>query len=242
MSNKISINNLTFSYGKDRKILQNVSIEIKKGSFLGISGVNGSGKTTFTYLLNGLIPQFIKGTLLGEVYIDDLSTKTNSIASLSKKVVMVFQNPDFSIFNLTVKEEIEFGLRNLNLNNQSQRIKKALDLVGLTGYLEKDPQTLSFGEKQKVCLAAVLSLDTPYIVLDEPSASLDFKSSLELYNLLKNLNIKGKTIIVVEHDTDFLWRFAKEVLVLDQGRIVLYGDVTEVKKRKNILYKLGIKT
>ncbi|OGF99754.1 hypothetical protein A2153_04500 [Candidatus Gottesmanbacteria bacterium RBG_16_38_7b] len=242
MSNKISINNLTFSYGKDRKILQNVSIEIKKGSFLGISGVNGSGKTTFTYLLNGLIPQFIKGTLLGEVYIDDLSTKTNSIASLSKKVGMVFQNPDFSIFNLTVKEEIEFGLRNLNLNNQSQRIKKALDLVGLTGYLEKDPQTLSFGEKQKVCLAAVLSLDTPYIVLDEPSASLDFKSSLELYNLLKNLNIKGKTIIVVEHDTDFLWRFAKEVLVLDQGRIVLYGDVTEVKKRKNILYKLGIKT
>ena len=144
MSNKISINNLTFSYGKDRKILQNVSIEIKKGSFLGISGVNGSGKTTFTYLLNGLIPQFIKGTLLGEVYIDDLSTKTNSIASLSKKVGMVFQNPDFSIFNLTVKEEIEFGLRNLNLNNQSQRIKKALDLVGLTGYLEKDPQTLSF--------------------------------------------------------------------------------------------------
>lgn len=97
---------------------------------------------------------------------------------------MVFQNPDFSLFNLTVREEIEFGLDNLKIENKDERIKKSLKQAGISGFEDRDPQTLSVGEKQKVNLACALSVDTQYLVLDEPTAELDYKSSVEIYKVL----------------------------------------------------------
>lgn len=242
MQNKITIKKVCFGYEKNRNILKNISLEIPKGIFVGVTGVNGSGKTTFTYLLNGLIPQFIKGYLTGEVFVDGVSTKTKSIAYFAQKVGMVFQNPDFSLFNLTVAEEIEFGLKNLRLDSRQKRILHSLDAVGMSSFQNRDPQTLSLGEKQKVCLACVLALDTSYIVLDEPTAMLDFKSSLELYYILSNLNRRGKTIIVVEHDTDFLRQFAHQLLILEKGEIVALGNTKDILAKKRMLQDLGIKT
>lgn len=154
---------------------------------------------------------------------------------------MVFQNPDFSLFNLTVSEEIAFGLKNLNSRVDQKQITDALGLVNLKGYETRDPQALSFGEKQKVCLASVLALDVSYIVLDEPTSMLDWKSSSELYGLLKTLNRQGKTIIVVEHDTDFLWDAASDVMILDNASIKASGAARKVLSDKKLLASLGIK-
>lgn len=241
MTKGISIKNVSFSYEKDKFALRNNCLEIKKGSFLGIAGVNGSGKTTFCLLLNGLIPHFIKGYLSGEILIDGTSTKIKNVAFFAQKVGLVFQNPDFSLFNLTVKEEIEFGLKNLKVKNQDERIKWALSAVRMSDFLDRDPQTLSIGEKQKVSLACVLALETKYIVLDEPIAQLDYKSALEIYKILKNLNKNGKTVIVVEHDTDFLWQFANEVIILDKGEIISSGAAKKILSDKNLLNNLGLK-
>ena len=241
MNRGIEIQNVNFGYKKGINILSNISLGIKKGFFLGITGVNGSGKSTLTYLFNGLIPHFIKGHLTGEILVDGVSTRTQNVAFFAHKVGMVFQNPDFSLFNLTVAEELEFGLDNLKLNNRKDRIGKALKSVNLEGFEDRDPQTLSLGQKQKVCLAAVLALDTEYIVLDEPTAMLDFKSSLELYQILKGLNERGKTIVVVEHDTDFLKQFAKEILIINDGSIFRQGSIRKILAEKEMLAKLGIK-
>ncbi len=241
MTEGIILENVTFSYNKNNLILNNLSLAIPKGSFLGVTGMNGSGKTTFTYLLNGLIPHVINGHLLGNIWVDKENTRSKNLPYFARKVGMVFQNPDFSLFNLTVEEEISFGITNLQLNSSNLRIKKALDLVGLSGFSKRNPQSLSYGEKQKVNLACVLALETDYIVLDEPTAMLDYKSSLELYQILKSLNNNKKTIIVVEHDTDFLYKFATKMLILADGQAKEFGDPKSIFSQKNLLYKLGVK-
>ncbi|MCL4338985.1 energy-coupling factor ABC transporter ATP-binding protein [Patescibacteria group bacterium] len=237
----IILKNVSFAYGGSEKVLKDISFSILPGTFLGIAGSNGSGKSTLTYLLNGLIPHFIEGKLEGEVMIDGIATSQKNVAYFSRKVGMVFQNPDFSTFNLTVREEIQFGLRNYHIDEGKEKIDRILQQVGLEGYADRDPQSLSFGQKQKVSLAAVIALDPAYIVLDEPSAMLDYRSSCELYSILRNLNKKGNTIIVVEHDTDFLYQFAEEVKVLNEGSVVLEGKTRDVFRKVRILNKLGIK-
>lgn len=241
MKKGIAVNHVSFAYEKDHYVLNGVSLEIPQGVFLGITGVNGSGKSTLTYLFNGLIPHFIKGKLIGEVTIDSLSTRKRNVAYFAQKVGMVFQNPDFSLFNLSVAEELEFGLKNLKLENRKERINQALEIVGLSHFANRDPQTLSLGEKQKVNLACVLALDTDYIVLDEPTAMLDYQSSLELYKILQNLNKKSKTIIVVEHDTDFLWQFTKKVFILDKGENKAFDETRKILSDKKLLTALGLK-
>lgn len=241
MKNGIKINNVSFGYNKNTKQLKNVTLEIPESSFCGITGVNGSGKSTFTLLLNGLIPQEIKGKFNGNVYIDNANTQQKPISYFANKVGMVFQNPDFMLFNLTVSEEIEFGLKNLKLDNHTERIAKALKKVDMEDYGNCDPQTLSFGQKQKICLACILALDSKYIVLDEPTAMLDYKSAISLYELLKSINDEGKTIIIVEHDTDFLKKYASQIAVFDQGQLVLAGTPDYVFSKTEKLQQIGIK-
>lgn len=217
----IKLQSVYFSYQKT-PVLKNLSLIINPGDFLGITGTNGSGKSTLLYLLNGLIPHQISGKLSGEIFIDNISSR------------LVFQNPDFSLFNLTVKEEILFG-------NPQANVASALKKVGLSGYSDRDPQTLSFGQKQKICLAGALAVNPDYLLLDEPTAMLDYKSSLELYEILQKLNQQGKTIIVVEHDTDFLLKYARQVLILDSGKINSFGSPKKVFSNKSLLKNLGIK-
>lgn len=242
MESGIILKDVSFAYQKESQTLADISWQIKKGSFWGITGINGAGKSTLVYLLNGLIPYYFKGNLKGEVSVDGVSTGEKDVAFFAKKVGLVFQNPDFSLFNLSVEEEILFGLRNLNLPGKEERVKKALQLAGLAGFAQRDPQSLSLGEKQKVCLAAVLAMETDYLVLDEPTAQLDFRSAMELYRLLVKLNKNGKTIITVEHDTDFLWQFTRETLILHKGKIKEKGLTKKILSLIPLLKKLGIKT
>ena len=239
MNNGIQFDNVSFSYNSVAAQLKNINLLIPKGTFFGVSGVNGSGKTTLSLLLNGLIPHEIQGKLSGDVLIDGVNTRKKPVTYFAGKIGMLFQNPDFMLFNLTVFDEIAFGL---SQKDSAQKVLKALEMVGLTKFEKRDPQTLSLGEKQKICLAGVLARDTEYIVLDEPVAMLDYEAAVNLYKLLKALNEDyGKTIIVIEHDTDFLKAFAKQVIILDQGEVVLEGVATSVFSHKEKLKNLGIK-
>jgi energy-coupling factor transport system ATP-binding protein len=245
MNTGIVLENVSFCYTSKNQQLEALSLHIPQGSFFGISGVNGSGKTTLSLLFNGLIPNEISGKLTGNVIVDGTNTKTKPVSFFAQKVGMLFQNPDFMLFNLTVAEEIAFGLKNsnnVNAKNYAQKITNALKMVGLEGYEQRDPQTLSLGEKQKVCLASVLALDTNYIVLDEPVAMLDYKGAVNLYKTLDVLNKNyGKTIIVIEHDTDFLHAHAHKTIILDKGKIILEGKTKEVFAQTKKLQELGIK-
>jgi energy-coupling factor transporter ATP-binding protein EcfA2 len=239
MNSGIQLDNVSFSYKSGVSQLTDISLQIPRGSFLGITGVNGSGKTTLSLLLNGLIPHEISGKLSGEIFIDGVNTKKQSVSYFAGKVGMLFQNPDFMLFNLTVFDEIAFGLKQ---KEPAQKVLEALEMVGLSKFEKRDPQTLSLGEKQKICLASTLARDTEYIVLDEPVAMLDYKGAVNLYKLLKTLNEDyGKTIIVIEHDTDFLKAFAKQVIILDQGKIIFEGDTASVFSHTKKIKELGIK-
>lgn len=241
MENGIQIIDVNFFYDRQNPVLKDVNCSIPQGVFLGITGINGSGKTTFSYLLNGLIPHVIEGHMTGEVTVDGISTKTEKVSYFAGKVGMVFQNPDFSIFNLTVSEEIMFALKNLSLPDKDIRIHQALETVGMKDFTNNDPQKLSLGQKQKISLASVLAIDPPYIVLDEPTAQLDYQSAVHLYETLSSLNKKGKTIITIEHDTDFLWKYTSNLLVIDQGRIIAEGSTKDILKKTKLLNQLGIK-
>lgn len=241
MSICIDIKQVTFSYNGNHPAIQNVNLSIPEGSFMGICGSNGCGKTTLTFLFNGLIPHMVQGKLTGDVMVNGISTREKNVPFFASIVGMLFQNPDYSLFNLTVEEEIRFGLTNLGIKNQEKRIRKALADVGMEKCLKTDPHTLSLGQKQKVNLASVLSIDPNIIVLDEPSAMLDYASSVDLYKRLSHLHKSGKTIIVVEHDTDFLHTFASDVILMDHGRIENFGRAKEILAQKKKLTSLGIK-
>ena len=238
----IVFDTVSFQYSQNSKEINAVNVAIPRGSFCGITGVNGSGKTTLSLMMNGLIPHHISGKMLGNVFIDEVNTRSKSVSFFSKKVGMVFQNPDFMIFNLSVEEEIAFGLANLGMDKIPERISDSLLLVGLPGFEKRDPHTLSFGQKQKLSLAVILAMNTDYIVLDEPSAMLDYKSSVHLYELLLNLQKnKGKTVIIIEHDTDYLYSFTNQVVILDKGQIVLEGKTENIFENRDLLKQLGIK-
>jgi energy-coupling factor transport system ATP-binding protein len=237
----ITLDHVSFRYSDGREALTNLSLTIPKGTFLGITGTNGSGKSTFIQLLNGLIPQTIEGDMSGTVTIDGVSTKNKNVRFFSDNVGIVFQNPDFSLFNLTVREEITWGLKTLHKPFNVSLIRSVLQSVGLIGFEQRDPQSLSMGEKQKVALASILAPDPDYLILDEPTAMLDFRSSKNPYEILKKLNKDGKTIITIEHDTDFLWRYTDKTLILSDGRLIDYDATQRVFARTKILSELGIK-
>lgn len=236
----IEMKNVSFSY-PDTCVLKDVNLSIKNGDFVGITGSTGSGKTTMAYCFNGLIPHAIRGKLSGSVKVRNLDTRKTKISYLAKKVGFVFQDPDWQIFSLSVKDEISFGLKNLKMKNIDKRVKDALKMVGLEGYEETMPHKLSHGQKQKLCIASVLAMEPDVIVLDEPTSQLDYRSTMNVYGLLKRLNKDGKTVIVIEHDTDHLAEFADSVILLDKGRIVKKGSTKDVLSDRRMLNRLGIK-
>ena len=214
------ISHLTLTYPGHPATLKNLTWQLKPGEWLGITGSNGSGKTSLLYCLAGLIPRHINAKITGKTLIN-------------QTVGIVFQNPDFSIFNLTVAEEVAFGA--------TANVNQALKDIGIWQYRHTDPQTLSYGEKQKVCLAGILARNPAVILLDEPTAMLDYHSSLKLYQLLARLNRQGKTIITVEHDTQLLYNFTQKTLILDRGKMAAFGPTKVIFKKRALFKRLGLR-
>jgi len=237
---EIKAEKLNFSY-PGKQVLKDVSFSIKHGDFVGITGSTGSGKTTLAYCFNGLIPHAVRGKFSGSLQIDGMDTSRHGIAELAKKVGLVFQDPEWQIFSLSVRDEVAFGLRNLRMDGIEKRTGDALKMVGLEGHEETLPYNLSHGQKQKLCIASVLAMEPDVVVLDEPTSQLDHRSTMNVYGILRRLNREGKTIIVIEHNTDLIAEYANRVILIDDGKIVGNGEPKKVLSDRRLLDSLGIR-
>ncbi len=237
----INIRNLSFSY-EDSTVIGSTTLEIKKGEFVGIAGPTGCGKTTFAMCLNGLIPNFVKGKFCGDVIIGGKNTKDSKVFEIAKVAGLVFQDPDSQIFAPTVNEEIEFGPKNIGLKGGElrNRVETAVKALGIYDIAGRETHTLSEGEKKKVCIASVLAMNPDILILDEPTAQLDYRGTREIYEILSSLHRNGKTVIVIEHKTEWMAQYASRVLIMDKGRFILDGLPTRIFREMDVLEKIGV--
>ncbi|KPU62392.1 cobalt ABC transporter ATPase [Thermococcus sp. EP1] len=241
----IRVEELSFKYaGAKDYSLKDINLKVKKGEFLGILGASGSGKSTLCLTFNGIIPHSIKGEFNGNVFVKGYNTKEASVAELSKLVGLVLQNPDSQLFNMTVEEEVAFALENLGLDLEEirRRIYWALKITGLEGLEKEFPPNLSGGQKQRLVIASVLAMRPEILVLDEPTSQLDPLGREQVLSLITLLNKEqGITIVLVEHNTEYLFDFADRIIVLDKGELVMEGKPRDVFEEAEFLRGLGIR-
>lgn len=218
----ITVEDVHFSYG-GREVLRGVSLTLGQ-EILALVGPNGSGKTTLAKHLNGLL----KPTR-GRVLVDGMDTREHTVAELSRKVGYVFQNPEHMFFEETVFKEVAFGPKNLGLSEEEveERVREALRAVGLEGFEERTPYSLSGGEKQRLAIACVLAMRPKYLVLDEPTTGLDWKAERSVVEVIKSLRERGHGILLITHDMDLVLELADRVVLLQGGRKVFDGPVED---------------
>ena len=223
--------------------LDNVSIEIEKGEFVTILGANGSGKSTICMLANGLIPHAIQGNLEGIVRIFGFDVKEHEVADFTTKVGMVFQEPESQLFCMSVEEEVAFGPENLAVPRDEirERVEWALELVGMKGYNDRSPFSLSGGEKQRVAIAAALSMRPEMLVLDEPAYALDPIGRIELYSVLRSLKEKhGMTVLLAERDAEEAAAFSDRLVLMKGGRMLGSGPPRLMLRNPEDLRAIGV--
>ena len=240
----IEIQELTFKYTDSKKnALENITLNIEKGDFIGIIGESGAGKTTFCSCLNGLIPHHYTGDFYGSVKVEGQDTFDIKPDKLALKVGSVFQDIESQIVSYFVEDEILFGLENFGVQADQieGRITEALEALDITDLRHREINTLSGGQKQKVVFASILALQPEYLILDEPTGELDPASSLQIFKLLKKLNEeKGITIIIAEQKIMLLCEFAKKLLVLEKGTCVHYGEIRSTLTHQREMEEAGI--
>lgn len=249
---RIVAEKLSFTYNKKSKFkvdaLKDVTLTIEEGSFFGIIGHTGSGKSTFIQHLNGLIP-VEKGLLtVGDINLSDKKKIVRKrYKELRSKVGMVFQYPEYQLFAETVYEDVAFGFRNFFPNADKEEEKRAvfetLALLGLgSEYVNQSPLDLSGGQKRRVAIAGVLVTKPEILVLDEPVAGLDPVGKNELMKILHALHESGvvKTVIIVSHDMDEVCENCTEVAVFSEGEVVLSGSPKDVFKNTKLMNELRL--
>ncbi len=232
----LELKNINFEYKNNKKILDNVSFKVDDGKFLCILGHNGSGKSTLAKIIMGLIKP-TNGTIL---YNNQIINEEN-ICDIRKKFGIVFQNPDNQFIGLTVKDDLAFGLENRLLSKKIilEKINKYAKELNILDLLEKNPNNLSGGEKQKVAIAGILALDTELIIFDEATSMLDPKSVNELLQEIKKLKNR-KTIIYITHNIEEAL-FADEILLLDQGKVIINDSINKIFNNINLLEEYNLK-
>lgn len=222
--------------------LENVNVNIEAGEFIGLIGHTGSGKSTLIQHLNGLLKPSSGKILINELDITDKKVKLNDIR---KKVGLVFQYPEYQLFEETVYKDVAFGPSNLGLseNEIEIRVKEALNLVGLDyEYVkERSPFELSGGQRRRVAIAGVIAMKPEVLILDEPTAGLDPKGRDEILQQIKNLHNKYKiTVILVSHSMEDIARLVDKILVMHKGKVALIGTPKEIFKQGDILREIGL--
>ena len=241
MSNIIEIKNVTYNYVEDEveyTAVNNVSLNIGKGSFTVILGHNGSGKSTLAKMLNGL-----NRPSSGDILVDGINTRDEENEFLiKKKVGMVFQNPDNQLVASIVEEDVAFGPENLGLEPKviRQRVDDALKSVGMYEFRNSTPHHLSGGQKQRIAIAGIIALEPECIVLDEPTAMLDPKGRQEIINTILRLNKeKGITVVLITHYMEEA-EMADRVLVMNDGEFIADGTPKEIFKNVKMLKSVGL--
>lgn len=246
MHNKtLVLKDVWFKYRyQDDWALRGINLEANMGDFILITGPTGSGKTTLTYTISGLVPHYIDGEFKGEVYINGMRITKETFHELCLKVGSVWQNPENQIFGLTVEEEIVFGLENIGLPEEEieKRLKWALKVVDMLDYLNKSPFELSGGQKQRVAIAAVLARRPQIMVLDEPTAELDPQGRAEIIKVIQELREREKiTIIITEHRFEELVPYADRVILLENGEISMSDKPEKFFKDPDFLKERGVR-
>jgi energy-coupling factor transport system ATP-binding protein len=229
---KIEIKDLRFTYPTGLEAISGISLSINPGEQVAIVGQNGAGKTTLVRHFNGLLQP-----TGGSVLIGDWGTKTQTVAKLASRVGYVFQNPDEQLFSRNVLTEVTFGPKNLGYTKEKVEmlVKRALSLTELNDQTETNPYDLSPTWRKMVALASILAMDTPILILDEPTTGQDAINVARIANVIGELKKEGKTVITITHDIDFCAENFDRVLALSQGKILLDGSARHVLGQEEIL-------
>ncbi len=232
----IKVSNLTYIYNEEMpfssKALDDISFEIKDGDFVGLIGHTGSGKSTLIQHLNGLLKPSS-----GKIFINDFDITNNEVnlTDIRKRVGVVFQYPEYQLFEETIEKDIAFGPSNLDLDEDEikNRVKVSMESVGLDyeEYKDKSPFDLSGGQKRRVAIAGVIAMNPEVLILDEPTAGLDPGGRDEIFNLIKRLHKENNmTIILSSHSMDDMAKIANTIIVMNKGKIEFMGTPKEVFK------------
>ena len=229
----IEIRDLSFTYpGADNPTLKHVDLKIKKGDFAAIIGNNGCGKSTLCKTLNGLIPRFISGEMTGDIFLDNKDIKSMDIGEIAKKIGYVYQDFENQIVCPTVLEDAAFACMNFGEENYNERALEVLDICDLRSRKDDYIWQLSGGQLHLLALAGAAALSPDILVLDEPIAQLDPKHAKRIYEVLKELNEKyHKTIIVIEHHTEYIAQYCQHVIFMKEGKVQWQLPVNEALTR-----------
>ncbi|MFO8055918.1 MAG: energy-coupling factor transporter ATPase [bacterium] len=233
----ISMEDVHHTYQNGVEALSGISLDIKEGEFVSVLGRNGSGKTTLVKHINGLLKP-----IRGEVKVDDKDTREARVSELGRMVGFVFQDPDHQIFAGRVFDEVAFAPRNFGFGESEvrERVGRSLELVGLSHKEDADPFLLTKGERQRVALASIIAADPPVIVMDEPTTGLDYPAQRAVMDLLKELNHKGTTVIMITHALWVAAEYADRCVLLHEGRVLKEGPARLVLTEQELLNKAGL--
>jgi len=233
----IQFDDVSFMHQNGVMALRGINLKVTTNTLTAIVGENGAGKTTLVRHINGLLrPSHGKVLVFGE------DTRKQSVAKLSRKVGIVFQNPDHQLFSDTVENEILFGLKNFGIQEKEQRdqLEWALEFFDLSRYRNVSPMLLSGGEKKRLCFACILAWDPDILILDEPTVGQDHGRKEKISLMIANLLQKGKTVIIVSHDIEFLWPLQPRTLVMAQGEIIADGNIAEVLSDDSVIKQANL--
>ena len=231
----IQVKNIFYTYQKKAtnatQALMDVSLEIKDNDFLAIVGETGSGKSTLAQMFNALLIPDKGDVLVNDYVINYKNRKSRKLRGLRKQVGLVFQFPEYQLFEETVEKDVAFGVKNFGIKGEEalNRAHEALKQVGLDeSYFKRAPFDLSGGEKRKVAIAGILAIDPDILIFDEPTAGFDPQSSKDLMNLIIEFHKNGKTIIIITHDMDLVNTYTKRVVMLERGKVTFDGTPNEL--------------
>lgn len=227
----VQLTGVTYShYEKTAPTLTDININIRRGSFTLLAGPSGAGKSTLCMLLNGIIPHILGGKLEGTVIVDGQNVANTKVQNLASSVGLLFQDPEWMFATLQVEDEIAFGPENLRRDPHeiAVEVTKSLEYVGLNHLRKNVVWALSGGQIQKLGLACVLAMQTPLIILDEPTANLDPATTFAVHELILRLRGEGKTIVLVTKDLDEFMAEADDMILLSEGRVCAQGSPRDV--------------
>jgi len=235
----IEVENLRYRYPRQEQLaLDGISFTVEPGEFVGVVGPNRAGKSTLCQALVGLVPHFYKGAIGGRVWVAGLDVHKSTVAEVSRRAGLVFQNPftQISGAKLTVYEEVAFGLEHAGVPREEmrRRIDAALHLLGLEAVKDQSPFALSGGQMQRLAIASVLAMEPQVLILDEPTSQLDPAGTEEVFEAVTELCRRGMAVVMAEHKVDRLAQRADRILVLHQGRQVAYDTPRKVFAREDL--------
>ena len=234
----IECDSVRFGYGKTKyaELIHGISLSIKDGEFVALTGENGAGKSTFSKLLAGILKPSD-----GKISVNGIDTKKAKNSVLAKNTGFLFQNPDRQLCTYTVRDEIAFGQKALKTGTEEEISKRTEKIIGRFGFNpDEAPFSLSRGQRQRLALASIIAVEPKVMILDEPTTGLDYKECMEIMSAVKELNQNGTTVIMVCHDMELVLDFAQRMIVLANGKIEADGKTLEIMRSKEILQKASL--